>query len=305
MGASTLEAALLEGREDLEVVGESHHQDHLWRIVGGQYRPEVHVRVDVYALLLAEHDNPYDANAVSVWVDGLRVGHLARADAGRLRAGLLDKQAKEGKPIALAGVIVGGGLREDGPGRLGVFLRYDPEDFGLRPPPTFPQADARLRTALTDALANERGSSYSLTWLHALPADDVRAIQVLRQALATETSAIGRHFVYAELEAALYRCRSAFRSALDEYDEACCQHDAEMDQIRAACIAEWGKVPVIEMYRQMAIRQQKAHNYSGALWWAERGLAVYGGDAARPEVVDDLSERAVGYRVKLRHDPSG
>jgi hypothetical protein len=34
-----------------------------------------------------------------------------------------------GKPIALSGVIAGGGLREDGPGRLGVFLRHDPADF--------------------------------------------------------------------------------------------------------------------------------------------------------------------------------
>ena len=36
-----------------------------------------------------------------------------------------------GQPVALNGVIVGGGIREDGPGRLGVFLRHDPADFGL------------------------------------------------------------------------------------------------------------------------------------------------------------------------------
>jgi hypothetical protein len=305
MHEGTMEAALLDGREDLEVVGESHYQDNLWRIVGGQYRPEARVRLDVFALLLAEDDNPYDARAVSVWVNGLRVGHLARADAERLRPGLLDKQAREGKPIAVAGVVVAGANREDGSGRFGVFLRYDPADFGLRLPPAFGQADERLRTPLADALAYEKGSGYSLAWLHALPADDARAIVLLRRALSNEASTIGRHFIYAELAAALYRCRDAFRSALDEYDETCYQHDAEMDEIRAAFMAEWGQVPVIDMYQRMSIRQQQADNYSAALWWAERGLAVYGEDAARPEVVDDLQRRAAAYKAELTDGEPG
>jgi hypothetical protein len=122
-----LEAALLKGHDDLEVVGESRRQENLWRALGGQHRPEVHVRMDVYAMLLAEEGNPYDANAVSVWVDGLMVGYLPRDEARRLRPGLLALQECEGKPIVLEGVIVGGGMRDDGPGRLGVFLRYDPE----------------------------------------------------------------------------------------------------------------------------------------------------------------------------------
>jgi hypothetical protein len=169
----------------------------------------------------------------------------------------------------------------------------------LRRPNVAPQADARLRTALTDALANSKGSSYNLTWMHDLPADDVRAIQVLRKALASETHVIGRHFIYAELEAALYRCRNAFNSALADYDDTGRQHDAEMDQIRAACMAEWGKIPVIETYRLMAIRQQNLHDYAQALWWAERGLALYGDDAARPEAVEDLRQRAASYHAKL------
>jgi hypothetical protein len=65
-----------------------------------------------------------------------------------------------------------------------------------------------------------------------------------------------------------------FASALDEYDQACHQHDAEMDGIRAAFMAKWGRLPVLETYRQMAIRQQKARNFEQALWWAERGIAI-------------------------------
>ena len=37
--------------------------------------------MEVYAVLVAEPDNPYDANAVSVWVKGLKVGYLSREDA--------------------------------------------------------------------------------------------------------------------------------------------------------------------------------------------------------------------------------
>jgi hypothetical protein len=34
-------------------------------------------------------------------------------------------------------------MRDDSPGRLGVFLRYDPEDFGLSAPPEAKGADGR------------------------------------------------------------------------------------------------------------------------------------------------------------------
>jgi hypothetical protein len=157
-----------------------------------------------------------------------------------------------------------------------------------------------MRTALSDALAtDEADDSYDLSWMKDLPADDLRAIPVLRELLTREKDPIDRHFVYAQLEAILYRSRNAFASALDEYDKACRDHDAEMDSVRAAFMAKWGCVPVLEMYRQMAIRQQKAHDYQQALWWAERGLAVYGSDAARPEAVDDLRHRAADYRAKL------
>lgn len=79
---------LCEGRVDLNVVGESHYQDSLWRLVGGRHRPEERVRVDVDAVLTAETDNLYDAQAVSVWVQGLKVGYLSRGDAERYRPGL-------------------------------------------------------------------------------------------------------------------------------------------------------------------------------------------------------------------------
>jgi hypothetical protein len=124
------EVTLFEGAQDLEVVGESHYQKNLERLVGPRRRDE-RVRSDIYALLVPEDGNPYDANAVAIWIEGLKVGHLSRADARRYRPGLLRLQEQHGQPIALKGVIAGGGIREDGPGRLGVFLDHDPADFGL------------------------------------------------------------------------------------------------------------------------------------------------------------------------------
>jgi len=299
-----MEVQLCEGRVDLEVVGEAGYQDNLWRVVGGRSSPDGRVRVDVYAVLVAEPDNPYDANAVSVWVQGLKVGYLSRTDARRYRPGLLALENRHGKPIALAGAIVGGGMRADGPGRLGVFLNHDPVDFGLRPMSPPPPTGSTMWSGLTDALATDQADdSYDLSWMGDLPGDDLRAIKMLRQLLEHETDAIDRHFMHAHLEALLYRSRDVFASALDEYDEACRHHDAEIDSIRAAFVTKWGQVPVLETYKQMAIRQQKAKNFEQALWWAERGIAVYGADCARPEAVEDLQKRAEGYRAKLNPHP--
>lgn len=126
-----IQATLLDGDDDLEVVGESHYQQNLWRLVSPHRHGDLdRVRKEIHALLVPEDGNPYDANAVSVWVQGLQVGHLSRADARDYRPGLLQLQARHGQPIMLTGVIAGGGIRDDGPGRLGVFLRHDPADFG-------------------------------------------------------------------------------------------------------------------------------------------------------------------------------
>jgi hypothetical protein len=331
MREGTLEAALLEGHEDLEVVGESYRQANLWRMAGGRRRPEAYIRKDVYAMLLAEDGNPHDPNAVSVWIDGLMVGYLPRDQARTLRPGLLAAQEREGKPIALEGVIVGGGMRDDGPGMLGVFLCYDPEDFGLHAPPEARYAGARprldhdpadfgarlppaprpespgprgtegaMRTGLTEAwLTDAEDDSYDLSWYNELPEADRPAIAKLRQFLAANQDPIDRHFQFAELEVRLYRSRDLYESALTEYDEACIQHDAEMDGICRTFMAKWGKIPLLETYRQMAIRQAKKKDWWACRYWAERGLALYGHHAAREEAVEDLTKRRNRAIAKL------
>jgi tetratricopeptide (TPR) repeat protein len=297
---SPLDVALCGGSHDLEVVGESYYQDALWQVVG--IRTKERVRLEIQAVLVAEDDNLYDPNAISVWIDGMKVGHLSREDAEAYRPGLLALQAREGKSIALRGVIVGGGVRHDGPGYLGVWMSHDPGDFGIAavgPPPTSSMR-ASMRTGLTEALlADERDDSYDLSWLQRLPSDPISAIGRLRQLLRHDPDLIDHHFMYCELEERLYRSRDAFSSALQEYDETCAQHDTEMNDIRDALLAKFGKVPLLDTYRQMAVRQQKAKNWSEAIRWAERGLSLYEQNAARPEVVDDLEKRVVAYRARL------
>ena len=293
-------ALLFEGDEDLYVVGESFHQDILWSLAGGRDDPARYIRVDIVAVLTAEPNNPYDRNAVGVSINGMKVGHLSREDAKAYQPGLLALQRKHGRPVALRGVIAGGGIREDGPGKLGVFLNHDSEDFGVQRQAPVRSARSGMRTGLSEELATSNaGWSDELARLSGLPKTDVGAIPALRQLLSHETDTIKRHFIYSQLEARLYRCRDLMASALVEFDQCCMQHDAEMDGIREAFIAGWGTIPLLELYRQMAVRQQKARDYRHALWWAERGMALYGAQAATPEGIEDLRHRAATYRNKL------
>jgi hypothetical protein len=117
--------AIFGGPETLVVLGESFYQDALQKIAG---HTNEHVRIPVTATLLPEVDNPYDANAISVTIYGLKVGHLSRDDAATFRPGLLELQRRVGAAIALPGVVVGGGK---GRPFYGVFLNYDPAAFGL------------------------------------------------------------------------------------------------------------------------------------------------------------------------------
>lgn len=300
-----LEVQVFDGPTDLDIVGEASYQDNLWKAVGQTSSPAIRVRVEVHALLVAETDNPYDRNAISAWVNLLKVGYLSRENAQRYRAGLLALEQRLGRRVALPGVIVGGGMYEDGPGRLGLFLRHDPKDFGLRGQRLHRATEdaaptGRMMTGLSEAIATDAADdNYDLSWVADIPSDPIRAISMLRGLLENERDPISRHFVFHHLEQVLYQSRDAFTSALDEYDDCCHKHDVEMETIRPSFMAKWNHVPWLDTYKQMCIRLAKDKRYAEALRWAERGLSFYGKDAARPDAVADLLMRAESYRVKL------
>lgn len=294
--ATLVTATLYSGAETLEVVGESFHQDALWRIVGG--RRSDRVRHDVVASLVPEPDNPYDENAIKVLIDGQQVGHLSADDAAEYLPGLLrliDQSASSA--VALAGVVVGGGSRLDGIGMLGVFLDHDPTDFGIE---ARRSRSRGFRTGFSEALATDLiDDSYDFSWFHELSSSDGTAITQLRRQLETDPDPIDRHYVMCELENRLYKSRDAFASALEEFDAVCEQHDAEMTSIRPALVGKFGKVPLLGFYRQAAIRCQESKDWESARRWAERGLIVYGDAAADVEHVEDLRKRVAYAIVKL------
>lgn len=55
------------------------------------------------ALLVREPDNPYDANAVIVWVDGKRVGYLPKANNVEI-ARIIDERGRDHEAVARDGV---------------------------------------------------------------------------------------------------------------------------------------------------------------------------------------------------------
>jgi hypothetical protein len=283
----SFEAALFEGDETLEVVGESQYQDNLWRIVGG--RTAERVRYPVQVVLLPESDNLHDSNAISVWTGGLLVGYLPRELAAAYRPGLIDLQRRRGKPIALNALIIGGGIREDGPGLLGVFPNHDPTDFGIAPHRVF---DGHLYEGESAAQLDGR-----LGWLGTIPSDPTAAVATLRDHLTRTSDPLDRHFLFLELEARLYRARDAGSSLLD-FDATCISHDTEMTAIRPALLKEFGSVPHLRTYHPMAIRQSKAHAWTAAVWWVERGLGVYGSEAGSPNWPGDLEKRLLVLREK-------
>jgi hypothetical protein len=285
----TLEATLYPGDDPLEVVGESRYQDALWKIVGGRRGDPV--RYETEAVLEPEPDNPYDPNAIKVLIGGVVVGYLSREDAAAFRPGLLGLiEASPTGRVALEASIVGGGQRTDGIGFLGVFLDHDPADFGLAA--EGPKSVPSLRTGFSEAMATDfRDNSYDLSWYDELSENHVTAIGQLRTKLETERDPIDRHYMLCELERRLYKCRDAFASALDEFDDVCRQHHEEMDTIRPALLDKFGVIPVIEMYRQAAVRCQKAKGWHAMRDWAQRGISVYGEHAARSEALEDLHKR--------------
>lgn len=61
----------LPGGLQVEVVGESFHTAALSGLVDNGPRTR-------WASLIPERNNPYDTNAVGVWIEGCQVGHLSR-----------------------------------------------------------------------------------------------------------------------------------------------------------------------------------------------------------------------------------
>ena len=291
---------LYTGHEWLDVVGESFHEDELWaiaKVLAGARRGQ-EVRTEIIALLVAEAGNPYDPNAVGVWIGGYQVGHLPRSTAPAMRAAIIRLQEEKGQPVGISGRLVGGG-----PGRanLGVFLDYDPADFGLASHSTEAAEPGHVRTGLSELIYH---SGDRKAWeVVAAGGDSLRHIGELHKLLSASDDLIIRHFAYAALEDALYRGRDSGPEVLPQYDEACGAHLSELPQIRQPLLAGLGVVPVVGVFRQASIRWQKAHEYQRSLEWAQAGLSFYAGATERRDEIADLDRRVHRCQDKLTTKP--
>lgn len=111
------------GRFRLMVVGEASYQDNLEQICSGRTTESVD-KIETAHLIL-EDSNPYDRNAVSVEIEGRKVGYLNREDAKAYRTYLQGK----GQPNAIGTChanIRGGWKRsKKDAGHFGVWLDFD------------------------------------------------------------------------------------------------------------------------------------------------------------------------------------
>jgi hypothetical protein len=94
---------------DVDVVGESHYQNNIDRIVGE--RQQKGVKLKKKAIVWLEDDNEYDENAVCVDIDKKTVGYLNRDDARTFRK-YLKANGIGGDEWKVNAMICGGGNRD-------------------------------------------------------------------------------------------------------------------------------------------------------------------------------------------------
>jgi len=119
----------------LEVKGESAYQNVLESIAGPKNVDRYNLSVNT--VLLREPDNPNDENAIGVYATNPRTNQAAKVDyiergMAEDLAPAIDQKNAQGEMVGLVGHIRGGWRRADGnEGHYGIWLLYDPDDFGL------------------------------------------------------------------------------------------------------------------------------------------------------------------------------
>lgn len=297
-----IEVVILDGDDDLDVVGESYRQDALWKIVGG--KSSERIRKEVIGYLVPEPNNVYDPNAIGVWIQGLQVGFIAKELAREIIDDVhILMESNHGTHIGLRGVVAGGGERDDGPGMLGVFLEFPADKFGIgiQKPTESDSGTFTMSTGETDAFVTDaQDDTYDLSWMNELSGDPSKRIVGLKEVLEKNLEPISRHFAFSQLEEIYYQYKEVFPDALKQYDEIAEQHNKELEtSIRSAMINKWGKLPNLVVYKKSAIRHSKYKEFDKALAWAEKGLEVYGADAFKEEWTLDLQKRVVTLKARI------
>jgi hypothetical protein len=262
----------------------------------------------VEAKLRREPRNPIDKNAIRIEVRGELVGYLARELAEQMSPVLDKVNCRE---FAVAGIIRGGSSRAPSLGVhlwLGRRLSSGPniqlddtltDQFLIAWPPWEGEGDDSPSTSRLSEPVGEIRTGVSRHTGKQVEVDltnPLVAIKSSREFLEVENRPIDRHFAFSQLEESLYKCRSLISGALEDFEAICEQHHGEMNVIRPALITSFGGIPMLPLYRQMAIMKAKAKDYDAAIRWCVRGLDIYANDALREEDVQDLKQRLAKLR---------
>jgi|GEM_PF-734569 len=259
----------------LEVVGESHYQDALWRSVGSR-DPVEGRRHQTRAVLLHQPSNKYDSNAIAVFTETPRgfeqVGYLSRDDAADYVDDFLELAERGYRSGACEAVILGGAPdRVRGTTHLGIWLHLDepgaivpdedekPRGYLERPP-----REGQVRTGGSSDLRSEaglvRGKHYT-DWV-----DDITALK--------------RHKAHEE-------CCALLGELLDAVEREATEQSVSP--------APW-------YYQQMAIVLRKEKDFDGEIAVIERYLAFpHPTWPPRPE----LQERLAKAIAKRERAPTG
>lgn len=119
-GAAPLPEKLCgNGSFPCEVVGESNYDANIAKALGGK-TPDGFNDHEIQAVLVLDDNNPYDANAVAVHINGQMSGHLPRKAAQGLRSAV---SGTGSKAFTCAASVRGGWDRGNGDvGNFGIWL---------------------------------------------------------------------------------------------------------------------------------------------------------------------------------------
>ena len=112
----------------VDVVSTASYQEALAAVADSP--PDVSLHVEKWAHLIPEPDNPWDRNAVAVYVDGRKVGYLPREHTAAY-ASLLGQVWTNYRGRAVCRAVIGGGLRQV-TSQVGAVSQAEEDQFSVK-----------------------------------------------------------------------------------------------------------------------------------------------------------------------------
>jgi hypothetical protein len=126
--ADEVHDVLAPGGDIVELVGTAPYQDALQAIAGD--KPESAPELEKWAHLVPEPDNPWDRNAVAVYIDARKTGYLPRESSAAYAALLMQLWGTSRARAVCRAVVTGGSHKVTTP--AGSVAEVDDQQFGVK-----------------------------------------------------------------------------------------------------------------------------------------------------------------------------